>query len=96
MATMVRKQIYLQRQRDEELKGEAKALGISEAELIPRKLEVAPSLDVSFRPDRVAFDRFVEYARTRRAKDSVESGRRWKREDLYEERLARYGKDRNS
>lgn len=88
MSRMVRKQIYLEPEQEKRLKQQAKALGVSEAELIRRgidrvtRLPAGGPLDSKAWQDELAFIR----KRARRWK-ALGQTRRWTREVLYAERL---------
>ncbi|MGH7381127.1 MAG: hypothetical protein ACREKR_02725 [Candidatus Methylomirabilales bacterium] len=90
MSRMVRKQIYLEPGQEKRLKQQARALGVSEAELIRRgvgqvtRLSAAVPLDPKAWQDELAFIR--KRARRRKALGQT---RRWTREALYAERLSR-------
>lgn len=94
MDPMIRKQIYLGKRQDLLLKRLAKARGISEAELIRQ------ALDREFNqggPRRAPRDPRA-WARSRRVMLALQAQgplldhpRRWQREELYEDRLNRYG-----
>jgi hypothetical protein len=101
MSSKVRKQIYIEKSQDRLLKREAKARGVSEAQLIRRAIDkVMPSIPRGGdRPE--AIETLLQFARKRLAaakkrpaggKTPAKRTRSWTREDLYEERLARYGK----
>lgn len=93
MATKIRKQIYLEPRQNKSLKRQAKAQGVSEAEIIRRKIDAPPSPEIHRKTNPAAFKIFLDLAKKRMAQGPISGGRRWKREELYEERLARYGKD---
>ena len=89
MSKMVRKQIYLSAKQDEMLKEQAAIIGISESELIRRRVD---------RPAENEFDEDLDIAAWHEAKKLIarrlkmkvpQTGRTWTRDDLYEERLAR-------
>lgn len=88
---MVRKQIYLRPEQDEQLKAQAKRLRLSVAELIRRRVQQPTELEAAFRN---LDDRAWRDARKligQRAKMRVpRSARSWGRDDIYEERLARF------
>jgi hypothetical protein len=92
MTRMVRKQIYIPRRQQLLLKRKAKAVGISEAELIrqaiDRNLEGAEQR--SFRRDPEAWEKAFEFMRLRQARGKTPKPYRWTREDAYEERFRRY------
>jgi CO/xanthine dehydrogenase Mo-binding subunit len=87
---MVRKQIYLRKDQDAALKRQAAKLGVSEAELIRRKLEQPARSGVS-RPTRPeAWNDVFRYIRERASRlPDLKQERTWTREDLYEDRLGR-------
>jgi hypothetical protein len=92
MSTKVRKQIYLEERQNRLLKREAKAQRVSEAELVRRAIDAALKTGTRGATNPAALKPFLEFARKRLAQGPIPGGRRWKREDVYEERLARYGK----
>lgn len=94
MQRMVRKQIYIAAMQDTRLKRRAAALGVTESELIRRGIDLiteaaSPSADEQAWQDELAF--IEERARTLPAPEMSEplSGRRWPREEMYEERWNR-------
>ncbi len=93
MARMLRKQIYIPKRQQLLLKRLAKARGVSEAEIIRQAIEREALLNAA-RPvtgDHTALEAFIRFGLSRRsAKDTT--GRSWTREELYEERLSRYGR----
>ena len=89
----VRKQIYLEKRQDQQLKRIAEARGISEAEVIRQALDrtdyrVASRLAVR---DQSAMEALIKDALARRELGVTGEPYQWNREELYEERLARYG-----
>jgi hypothetical protein len=92
MTQMVRKQIYIPKRQQLLLKRKAKAVGISEAELIrqaiDRNLEGEGSRQ--FRRDPEAWDKAYKFMLARQARGATAQPYRWKREDAYEERMRRY------
>jgi hypothetical protein len=92
MASKVRKQIYIEARQDRLLKREAKARGVSQAELIRRAIDAAGRGGPRGGSNPAALEEFLEFARKRMAKGRLPGKRDWTREDLYEERMARYGK----
>lgn len=90
MARMIRKQVYIAPEQERTLKRLAKQRGVTEAELIRDGIDhiaVAPH-----RPtDRSAWQREERFIREKRMFDVPQTGRGWTREDIYEERLGRYG-----
>ena len=95
MARMVRKQIYIRRRQEAALKKVARCRGLSEAEIIREALDgridgsragAAPA-DPSAWAQALAFMRRLQRGQPRKSRQP-----RWRREDLYEERLSRYGR----
>ena len=87
---MVRKQICLEREQERLLKQRAKAMGLSEAEVIRRALEAAlHSGAPTFIPDPAAWERLKADIEARIAGGPLPGKRTWKREDAYAERLDR-------
>jgi hypothetical protein len=81
--TMVRKQIYLEKAQDEELKREAKRLGVSEAALIREGL--AQRLEKAHSEGGKATSRLMALIRERHAKLPNGGGTlKFDRESLYE------------
>ena len=93
MTQMLRKQIYIPKRQQVQLKRLAKARGVSEAEVIRQAIEREVLLTAS-RPtagDRSALEEFLRFGSSRRATENT-TGRTWSRDELYEERLSRYGR----
>ncbi len=92
MPRMIRKQVYIESRQETTLKQQARALGITEAEVIRRAIDrQMTSVRLSIR-DLKAWERERAFITKRMAKGHAPGGRRWKREDAYEERLMRYGR----
>lgn len=92
--TMIRKQIYLGKRQEQLLKRLAKARGISEAEIIRQALDRELNQGTLHHQRRDP----EAWARARRVMLALQAQgplpnqpRKWKRDDLYEERLSRYG-----
>jgi len=92
MPRMIRKQIYIESRQDTTLKQQAKALGITEAEVIRRAIDRQMALVRLNVRDLKAWEREKTFIAKRMAKGRAPGGRLWKREDAYEERLMRYGR----
>lgn len=94
MAKMIRKQVYIQPAHERILKRRARALGVTEAELIRRGIEqLARSASASaVAPDPSAWIKARRWIERHRQMKVPQTGRTWTREDLYEERLARYSR----
>ena len=88
MPTMIRKQIYLDKATDDELRREARRRGVSQAEVIRERLRgvtrPAPSTS-SPGEELMKWLRMVQET----AGDAPGSGRKFNRQELYEERLNR-------
>ena len=90
MSTKVRKQIYLERRQDQAIKREAKARGVSEAEVLRQRLDREESGEPRGGDDVSAVDSFLSAARRWSSKPASSRQWRWNRDELYEERLAKY------
>ena len=93
MTQMLRKQIYIPRRQQVQLKRLAKARGVSEAEVIRQAIEREVLLTASHPTigDRLALEEFLRFGSSRRATGD-KTGRAWTRDELYDERLRRYGR----
>jgi predicted DNA-binding protein len=81
---MVRKQIYIEAHQQRTLRKVARQTGRTEAEIIRNALDEHVRL-LRAKEDRMAAWREIEATVDRRAKPSqVDTGRTWKREDLYD------------
>lgn len=90
MSRMVRKQVYLEPEQEKRLKQQAKALGVSEAELIRRGVGQVTRLPVEVPLDPKAWHDELAFIRKRaRCLKALGQKRRWAREALYAERLPR-------
>lgn len=93
MATMIRKQVYLDPRHDRMLKRRARQRGVTEAEIIREALDRVEvgtsrvSLDPAAGRKALAFMRSLS---ARRSKGPA--GRTWTREALYEDRMGRWAK----
>jgi len=95
MAVMVRKQVYIEPRQEATLKQLAKARGISEAELIRRAIDqhIGGSQRSPLPPDPAAWEQAYQFMLALHARGPIAGRRRmWTREELYEERLNRYGR----
>jgi hypothetical protein len=90
---MVRKQIYIEPEQEEYLKRRAETLGISEAEIIRRKLSAPERPGISKPRNPKAWQEELAFIK-RRAKElpALNKPRTWTREELYEERLGRFSR----
>lgn len=96
MGQKIRKQIYLGKHQDAMLKRLAKARGLSEAEIIRQALDREFNQGTRSRKQRDP----EAWARARRVMLALQAQgplpnhpRSWRREDLYKERMSRYGND---
>jgi hypothetical protein len=93
MVRMIRKQVYIQERQQAVLRRMARKQGVSEASVIRQAIDgqldggqsrFAP-------PDEEAWRKVVASMRgAQRSRRSRLRARKWKRDDLYEERLSRY------
>jgi hypothetical protein len=89
MGRMVRKQIYIKPEQEEMLKRQAESMGISEAEIIRRRLQ-EPGAVTSRPRNPVAWQEELAAIKQRAAAlPGLNKPRIWTREELYEERLGR-------
>ena len=92
MPRLVRKQVYIESRQDALLKQKARLLGVTEAEVIREAIDrQMASVRLNVR-DMKAWEREKAFIAKRMKKGFVPETRRWKREDAYEERLMRYGR----
>jgi hypothetical protein len=92
MAQMIRKQVYIEPLQDVNLKKQAKALGIAEAEVIRRAIDRQMALLVPGFRDLSAWEREKAFIAQRMAGKHLPGGRKFRREEAYEDRLKRYGR----
>lgn len=90
MARMIRKQIYIEPEQERALKDEANRLGISEAEVIRRRLDNEGREVVDGPKDAQAWARLVKSMEERGTLEVPQRPRSWTRDELYEDRLARF------
>jgi len=92
MGRMVRKQIYIEPEQDKTLKERAKALGVSEAELIRRRI-TDPGRGVASYPTRPeAWEEELRSIVERSRLADLKKTRGWTRDELYEERIGRFSR----
>lgn len=93
---MVRKQVYIEPRQEALLKQMAERKSVSEAELIRLAIDrqlAGGELQV-LPPDSLAWEEAHQFMMALRARGPVEGrARAWKRDELYEERMDRYGRD---
>lgn len=92
MPRLVRKQVYIECRQDRLLKEKSRLLGTSEAEIIREAIDrQVASVRLNVR-EPSAWEREKRFIAKRIGKGSMPGTRRWKREDAYDERLKRYGR----
>jgi len=93
MTRKIRKQIYIDREQEDLLKRRAEALGISEAEIIRRKLNEPERPGVSRPRNPEAWQEELAFIKQRAKKlPALNKQRTWTREALYEDRLGRFSR----
>lgn len=92
MARMVRKQVYITKEQQALLKRRAKALGVPEAEVVRRGIETAGGARGSPRLDPRAWEDELQFIKERARIQALGRERGWTREELYDERLARFSR----
>ncbi|HXG36686.1 MAG TPA: hypothetical protein VNL15_06940 [Dehalococcoidia bacterium] len=83
---MMRKQVYIDAEQERLLKRRAKALGVSESELIRRGILQAGRGGMVVR-DSQAWEEELAFIRERARIQELGKKRGWTREELYEDRL---------
>jgi hypothetical protein len=92
MARMIRKQVYIEPEQEAKLKRCAKEQGVTEAALIRRGIDtVTAGAGPTYR-DRQAWDEELAFLAQRALIPALGGKRSWTREELYEERLARFSR----
>lgn len=92
MSRMVRKQVYITGEQEKLLKRRAKALGVTEAEVVRRGIDLAGQTAAGLSPDRQAWEDELHFIRERARIQALGRERGWTREELYDERLARFSR----
>lgn len=95
MAQMIRKQIYIDADNERFLKERSSELGITEAEVVRQALAEA-ECRVRDQSRREALNRLLTHIREHRTFDAPRTGWKFNREELYDERLDRFGKRRET
>ncbi|HEX9023612.1 MAG TPA: hypothetical protein VF799_07220 [Geobacteraceae bacterium] len=95
MAQMLRKQIYIAKRQQSQLKRLSKQRGVSEAEIIRQAIEreVLISATRPLSDDNEALEDFIRFGLSRQATKET-TGRTWTRDELYEERISRIGRSK--
>jgi hypothetical protein len=94
MAQMIRKQVYIEPRQERTLKRLAREQHATEAEVIRRAIDLAADTQrpqVPW-PDPEAWEEAKAFILSLISRGHVPGGRSWKREELYEERIGRYGR----
>ena len=92
MGRMIRKQVYIEPEQDELLKRRSKELGISEAALIRQAIDRLDADGDESPSNRQAWEEAKRVIQERMKLRVPQTGRNWTREEIYEERLARYSR----
>lgn len=94
MAQMIRKQVYIEPKQDAILKRLAHIRGATEAEIIRKAIEREASavMEGEGSPDPQAWGAVRDFILMLIEKGAATGGRKWKRQDIYEERLNRDGR----
>ena len=92
MTTMVRKQVYLEPRQNEMLKKWAAETGKTEAEILRQALDRWMASEQRRQEAEAAWEEERTFIEEWAAQGPVPGGRTWTREELYEERLSRYGR----
>jgi hypothetical protein len=93
----VRKQLYIEAEQEKALKRRAKALGITEAEIVRDALDaaLAPSYAPALPENLVALEEVLARAEQLASSGhATPRGARWRRDDLYAERERRLTRSR--
>ena len=94
MATMIRKQVYLEARQDLQIKKLAEALGTTAADIIRKAVDLLLSEAERQHRAEAAWENVQALMEARAAlavPDTVAGERAWTREELYAERLERNG-----
>jgi hypothetical protein len=92
MAQMIRKQVYIEPLQNVNLKKQAKKLGITEAEIVRRAIDRQMVLLVPGLRDPSAWQREKAFIAQRIAGKPLSGGRKFRREEAYEDRLKGHGR----
>jgi hypothetical protein len=82
---MIRKQIYIRAEQDALLKRRAKALGVTESDVIRRAIEESDPGTRAGPRDPKAWEELLQYIRDHRSFEVPQTGRQWTRDELYED-----------
>jgi hypothetical protein len=89
MSRMVRKQIYIDPRREEMLKRLSHQFGLPESEIIRQGIDRVAGAGGAFPPDERVWDEEKAFIAERSRLNVPQTGRKWTREELYDERLRR-------
>jgi hypothetical protein len=81
---MIRKQVYIEEGQERRLKARARALGVTEAELIRQSLDRSLGPSPVAHPDPAAWERVLLYIRRYRSKAPGRPGQPWSRDELHD------------
>jgi hypothetical protein len=92
MTRMIRKQIYIQKRQQLQLRRLARARGVSEAEFIRQAIDqqVMLGMKTTGPRDSEALGALIRFALARRQLEVTGRPYRWNREDAYADRAGRY------
>ncbi len=93
MATMIRKQIYIEERQEALLKHLVEETGQSEAELIRAALDDWLAAEIRRRRALETWEAEKTFIESLLAQGPVAGGRTWTRGAIYEERMERYGQN---
>lgn len=92
MTTMIRKQVYLEPRQDIQIKQLATERKTTEADVIREAIDTLLGEVARQRRAQQAWDEALAFMEARYAQGTVSAERTWTRDELYAERLGRYGK----
>lgn len=84
MSDLVRKQLYITKSQDLQLKKKAKEYGMKEAELVRQALDLQLNKVGLSKQPAAAWKLELQFIDERMHKGYVKGGRNWRRDDLYE------------
>ena len=84
MSSRIRKQIYLDRSQDSQIRKKAKTRGVSQAEIIREALASRTTGALPAQKDPSAWEREMERIRSRIGIKTKKTARHWTRDDLHE------------
>jgi hypothetical protein len=92
MALMVRKQIYIKKHQQAQLKRLAQSRGVSEAEVIRQAIdrEVQEEPVKPMPADHDAWEEILRFVEARKASGATGKPYKWNREDAYEEQMRKF------